>query len=68
MNGIPEFKSKSGKRFYFAGGNGSNSLMLKCDDSISKEDLKEIVITNGARITGTTAALNERNASLNIIP
>jgi pectinesterase len=66
VKGIPRLKSKTGKEFLFAGGNGSAGLVFTFEGLIKKEDLTGLTIINDASIAGTTASLKERSAVLSI--
>jgi len=68
VEGLPELKSKSGKEFKFAGGNGSVCLSFLFEGALTKEDLSGLSIVNNSKITGTIATLMERNVDLRITP
>lgn len=66
VEGIPEVKSNNGKILKFVSGNGSNCLKLVSEGNISAEDINGLEIINDSKITGATASVSERIASLKI--
>ncbi len=66
LNNFPILQSKTGKKFVYDSGSGSNTLQFKCEKPFTSNDLKELKIVNDAKIIGTTASVSDRNADLRI--
>jgi len=66
LKGLPTLKSRSGKRFSYDSGSGSNTIRFNCDTKLFKEDIKGLAFVNDGRLIGTMASVAERVADLTI--
>lgn len=64
--GNPLLKSKNGMKFKFHSGGNNNTIRFVADEEISQNDLDGLEIINDSKLIGTTATVNERQASLHI--
>lgn len=62
--GNPKLRSLNGRQFEFHSGGEHNTIRFTSDKVIEKNDLQGLVITNNAKIIGTTASVHERSADL----
>jgi pectinesterase len=64
--GKPVLISGSGNKLIYDSGAGSDTIRFNSSKGISQKDLHELHLSNNAKVIGTLASVNERNASFNL--
>lgn len=63
--GSPQLESKSGRRFQYKSGGGSDTIRFIAQNNVRKKDLVGLKISNTGKLSGTIASVIERPADLN---
>ena len=64
--GKPELKSATGKIFSYDSGAGSDTVIFKALQNVSKNDLQSLKLINRGKLLGTIASVKDREADLSI--